>query len=354
MIEEKTIEEIYEEMLAVFRRETGAEASAVSDLSVKLYALAAQVYGLYVQAGWLSRQCFPQSAEGEWLDRHAALRGLARLPAARAQGALRFSVDGPAGADLTVPAGTVCATAGLVRFETTEEATLPAGQTDLLVPAQAIEPGAAGNVPAGSILVMTVPPVGFSGCLNPQPFTGGLDGETDEALRTRLLETYRRMPNGANAAFYEQGALTFPEVRACTVLPRNRGRGTVDVVIATAAGLPGSELLDQVRTYFAERREIAVDVSVLAPKVKEVAVSLTLTPAAGVEGQRAKEAAEAALSAFFSGERLGKSVLLAQLNQLIFSLPEVANCALSAPAADVAVERDELPRLGTLTVEVTS
>ena len=210
-----------------------------------------------------------------------------------------------------MPAGTVCATAGLVRFETTEEATLPAGQTDRLVPAQAIEPGAAGNVPADSILVMTVPPVGFSGCLNPQPFTGGLDGETDEALRTRLLETYRRMPNGANAAFYEQGALTFPEVRACTVLPRNRGRGTVDVV------------------------------------------SLTLTPAAGVEGQRAKEAAEAALSAFFSGERLGKSVLLAQLNQLIFSLPEVANCALSAPAADVAVERDELPRLGTLTVEVT-
>ena len=42
----KTVEEIYDEMLAVFRRETGAEASAVSDLSVKLYAVAAQVYVL--------------------------------------------------------------------------------------------------------------------------------------------------------------------------------------------------------------------------------------------------------------------------------------------------------------------
>ena len=57
----KTVEEIYEEMMAVFRRETGAEGTAASDLSVKLYAVAAQIYGLYAQAEWLARQCFPQT-----------------------------------------------------------------------------------------------------------------------------------------------------------------------------------------------------------------------------------------------------------------------------------------------------
>ena len=36
---------------------------------------AAQVYGLYVQADWVGRQCFPQTAQGEFLDRHAQLRG---------------------------------------------------------------------------------------------------------------------------------------------------------------------------------------------------------------------------------------------------------------------------------------
>ena len=46
----KAVEEIDDEMLAVCRQETGAEASAVSDLAVKLYAVAAQVYGLYAQA----------------------------------------------------------------------------------------------------------------------------------------------------------------------------------------------------------------------------------------------------------------------------------------------------------------
>lgn len=86
----KTIEEIYEEMLSVFREETGAEASAASDLSVRLYAVAAQVYGLYAQAEWLSRQCFPQTAQGEWLDRHAALRGVERRGRCPLRGASAF------------------------------------------------------------------------------------------------------------------------------------------------------------------------------------------------------------------------------------------------------------------------
>ena len=101
----KTVEEIYDEMLAVFRRETGAEASAASDLSVKLYAVAAEVYALYVQADWLARQVFPQTAEGIYLERHAALRGLERREAVRAEGVIRFCVDAASAADLSVPAG---------------------------------------------------------------------------------------------------------------------------------------------------------------------------------------------------------------------------------------------------------
>lgn len=348
----KTVEEIYEEMLSVFRRETGAEASAVSDLAVKLYAVAAQVYGLYAQAQWLSRQCFPQTAQGEWLDRHAALRGLERRGAVRAEGVIRFSVDAPAGADLAIPAGTVCATAGLTRFETVEEAALKAGDTAVEVPARAVEPGTAGNVPAGSVLVMTVPPVGVGSCVNTLAFTGGADAEDDEGLRTRVLETYKRMPNGANAAFYEQGALSFDQVAACTVIPRPRGTGTVDVVVATRGGLPGEELLERLRAYFEEKREIAVEVGVKAPTVKAVDVAVTVTAEDGADPDKVKADVENALREYFSGERLSENILVARLSQIVFTTPGVANCALTAPAADVTVEKGELPQLGDLTVEV--
>jgi len=350
----KTVEEIYEEMLGVFRQETGAEASAVSDLSVKLYAVAAQVYGLYAQAEWLSRQCFPQTAQGEWLDRHAALRGVERREAERAKGVLRFSVAQAGGTDLTIPAGTVCATAGLTRFETTQAAVLKAGETHVDVPAQAVEPGTAGNVPKGSILVMAVPPVGVSGCANPGPFAGGTDAEEDEALRGRVLETYRRMPNGANAAFYEQGALSFPQVAACTVLPKARGLGTVDVVVATAAGAPDAGLIGTLQDYFDQRREIAVNVLVKAPTTANVDVAATIQVEEGRDAEAVKAGVMAAIQSFFSGERLSAPVLVAQLNQLIFSQPGVANCALTKPTADVAAVKGVLPRLGALTVEVTA
>ena len=43
-----------------------------------MYALAAQIYSLYIQADWVARQAFPQTAEGEYLDCHAQLRSLER------------------------------------------------------------------------------------------------------------------------------------------------------------------------------------------------------------------------------------------------------------------------------------
>ncbi len=349
----RTVEEIYNEMLGVFRRETGAEASAVSELSVKLYAVAAQVHGLYAQAEWLSRQCFPQTAQGEYLDRHAALRGVERRGAVRARGSLRFLVDTPVGHDLTISAGTVCATAGLTRFETLEDGVLKAGEAAVDIPAQAAEPGEGGNVPAGSVLVMTVPPVGVRSCVNPAPFLGGVDVEEDEALRQRVLETYRRMPNGANAAFYEQGALSFGQVAACAVLPRQRGIGTVDVVVSTRAGVPEEALLAKLQGYFEERREIAVDVKVKAPALRTVNVTVRVKAKEGAGTAGVKARVEEALRDHFSGERLSEDVLVARLNQLVFSQEGVANCTVTAPAVDVTVARGELPRLGTLTVEVT-
>ena len=350
----KTVEEIYEEMLGVFRQETGAEASTVSDLSVKLYAVAAQIWGLYSQAEWLSRQCFPQTAQGEYLDRHAAIRGLERKGAVRATGSIRFSVDAATGADLTIQAGTVCATAGMVRFETLEEAILPGGSTYVEVPARAVEPGTGGNVPAGSVLVMTVPPVGVQSCINTAPFTGGTDAEQDEALRQRVLETYRRMPNGANAAFYEQGALSFDQVAACTVLPRKRGRGTVDVVVATMAGIPDDALVKELQDYFEERREIAVDVEVKKPTVKNLDVSVQIQVGEGYESDQVKAYVTQALTDFFSGERLGKNTLMAELNRLVFSQKGVANCTILKPTADVTIQAGELPKLNTLTVGVVA
>ena len=337
-----TVDEIYSGMAARFQEETGLVPAGDGDLAVRLYAVAAQIYALYVQADWVERQCFPQSAHGAYLDKHAQLRGLERREAVRAQGVLRFETDSAAQTDLSIPAGTVCMTAEQVRFETLEDVVLQAGETAAQVRAQAVKPGSAGNAAAGTIRAMAVAPVGVSRCTNPAAFTGGLEED--------VLETFQRMPNGANAAFYQQGAMSFPEVAAAAVLSRPRGVGTVDVVVSTPAGVPDSALLAQLSSYFTQRREIAVDVRVRAPEVKSIDVSVAVAAADGADGEAVRSRVEAALRAQFDGRLLGRDVLRAALGAVIYGVDGVANYSIAVPAADVAAAADELPVLGTLTV----
>ena len=71
----KTVDEIFGEMLVCFGERTGMEVDQGCDLAVRLYAAAAQIYALYLQADWVARQAFPQTAEGDYLDLHAQRSG---------------------------------------------------------------------------------------------------------------------------------------------------------------------------------------------------------------------------------------------------------------------------------------
>ncbi len=347
----KTAEAIYDEMADQFAQETGMELAGAGEMAVRLRALAAQVYGLYLESAWTRKQCFPQTATGEDLDRHAFLRGVTRLPASRAAGTLRFSVQTAGTADLPIPQGTVCLTAGLVAFATTQEGVLAAGQTQVDLPAQAVEPGPGGNVPAGTVQTMSVAPVGIAACTNPSPFTGGRAAEGDEALRARVLDTYRQLPNGTNKAYYAQQALGVEGVTAVTVLPKARGLGTVDVVVTGPNGLPGEDLVDQVQAVLEAQREIAVDLQVRAPTAVTVNLVLSVQPQAGLLPGPVLARVEEALETWFDGTMLGQDVLLAKIGQRLFQVEGVANYAIEGPSGDVSIDEDELPVLGTLSVE---
>ena len=347
----KTVDEIYGELLASFGKRTGLEPREGCDLSARMYALAAQVCALYVQADWVLRQAFPQTAEGDYLDAHAQLRGLARKRATAAQGMVRFTAGEKADAPREIPKGTVCMTAGLVRFETERAGVLEAGALTADVPVRALEAGEAGNVSAGAISSMAVAPMGIASCSNPQPCGGGSDGEGAEVLRERVLGTFKRLPNGANAAFYEQGALSFDQVAAAAVVARPRGVGSVDIVPATMSGLPDKELLDQLQAYFEERREIAVDLKVRAPRTAVVNITVQVEAREGWDRAEVLSRVERAVREWFTGRLLGQDILRAKLGSLIYDCDGVENYAISAPAADLRVDSDVLPVLGTLRVE---
>lgn len=346
----KTAEEIYREMLAAYQARGGTAAEDSCDLAVRLYAAAAQVQALSAQADWVLNQSFPQTAEGACLDRHAEMRGIVRAPAVPAQGAVRFSVETAGTADWTVAEGTVCLTESGIAFATTAQAVIPAGGLYADAPAAAREPGAAGNVGAGTVTLFGACPPGVTACTNPAAFSGGRDAEDDESLRARILDSYRRLPNGANAAYYEKTALSHPGVAAAKAVGRARGIGTVDVYLASPAGTPESGVLEAVQAELDASREIAVDVRALAPKTKALDVAVQLTARDGVPFDTAKAAADTALRSLFTGSLLGRPVYLAELTRRVYGADGVANCRVTSPAGDLAASADTLPVLGTLTI----
>ena len=265
--------EIYEQMRGTFAQRAGFVPSEGCDSAVRLYALAAELQSLLMQADWVLDQSFPQTAQGTYLDYHAETRGITRGAAEKAAGVIRFAAADKVTAACPIEKGTVCMTAEGVRFETTEDAAIAVGSQWVDVPAQAAEAGAGGNVIAGTVTLLSAMPVGVVQCTNPAAFSGGCDAESDEALRGRVLASYQRLPNGANAAYYEQEAMRYPGVAAAKAVGRARGIGTVNVVIATHAGVPDAALLAAVETDLQKKREIAVGVKVLAPAVETVAVT---------------------------------------------------------------------------------
>lgn len=346
----KSIEEIYQELKQTFAARSGFEPTDGCDLAVRLWAAAAQIQALSLQADWVLDQSFPQTAEGIYLDRHAAMRGISRLEAAKAVGRLRFYVrDTPAEA-VTVAAGTVCMTADERRFQTTEDAVLQPGDLYAEAEAEAMEGGSDGNAVAGAVCILTACPVAITGCTNPQGFSGGSDEERDEALRRRVLDSYQRLPNGANAAWYETTAMSHGGVAAAKAIGRARGIGTVDVCIAGEDGVPDVELLEEVRADLQARREIAVDVQVVAPTVQKVNVSVELMVGEGASFTEVKAAAQQAVAGFFGGSLLGRPVRLAELGHLLYGLEGVENYHILTPKADVESGDTVLPALGTLTV----
>lgn len=119
--------------------------------------------------------------------------------------------------------------------------------------------------------------------------------------------------------------------------------------VATDAGIPEAELLTAIESYLEEKREISVDLRVLAPTPAAVDISVALLPAAGADFAQAKADADAALRAAFTGALLGEGVTLAFLGDLLYHLESVANYRFTQPAADVAASPTQLPVLGTVT-----
>ena len=336
-----------------YRELAGYEPDDASDIGIRIKVLAGEIYSASAAVEWLKRQTFYQTASGEQLDERAAERGVARKPASGAVGVLTFSRSAPLWFPAVLPAGTVCATSGegAARYVTTEDATLPANSLSLDVPARAETPGAAGNALAGTVTVLVTPSAAVESVTNSAAFTGGTDGESDDALRARLLQRCAQPANGTNAAWYRQLALSCAGVASANVVPRANGVGTVAVYLGGKGGAASAEAVQAVKELIGDKREINVDVTVEAAQTAAADVACTVKAKAGHGAFAVRVLCDQAVKDYFSTLGVGEPVVAAAISAKLFATGLIDDCAFSTQNRQVAANQLAVPGSVDVTVE---
>lgn len=324
----------------------GAKALPRSTISVLARVTAGQAHGLYGYLEWAKDQPFPDTAEAEYLERHARIWGISRKPAVASTG--QVSIPGTNGAVL--PAGAQLQRVDGVLFEVTAEATVAEGAA--LASITAVEPGQAADTPAGVSLTLTAPVTSMQsvGLVQAAGLTGGVDQEADEPLRARVIARIQAPPHGGAGQDYEAWALAVPGVTRAWVYPRHMGAGTVGVAIVADADpdtpIPDAELVEAAQTYIDAARPVTAEVFVFAPTPLEVDITVTLSP----DTSATRAAVTAELGDLFAREAVpGQVIYLSHLREAISISPGETNHVLSAPTADIAPGALEFPVLGTIT-----
>ena len=321
----KTYDQLLSSMEETYSSLTGFSPNDASDIGIRMKVLAAVCAEFYQELSQLQRDLFAQTATGAYLDMHAQTRGLSRKQAIPSTGILRFLRDTAALSDIVIPQGTLCACPGdsQLRFVTDRQAVLEKGAAAVDVPAHAQAGGEETNTAANTVTVLITPPQGISRVTNPSPFTGGAQAETDSQLRKRRVDSYRFISNGTNAAFYKKLASQTDSIRSAHVIPRARGRGTVDVVIADESGTASPELVGRLQKEMEEKREINVDVQVQSAQILPVTISLEFRCSPGYDPEETAQACTDIIGQTLNRYEIAAPLYLCDLYAMLYGTPQL-------------------------------
>jgi uncharacterized phage protein gp47/JayE len=316
-----------------------------ANLNVLARVHAGAVHGLYGYLKWMAEQLMIDTCEGPYLDRYSSIWGVTRRPAEFAQGPVTLS--GTSG--VVVPAGSTLRRGDGTTYTTMADATLASGAAT--AQALATAAGEAGNAAAGTALTLTEPIAGVSSAVTVAAgaIVGGIDSESDAALRDRVLLRIRQTPMGGAAWDYTSWALEVPGVTRAWVYPLEGGPGTVVVRFVRdddAALIPDAAEVAAVQAYIDERRPVCAAVTVAAPVAAPLDLTITLTPGTAA----VKAAVQAELQDLLRREATpGGTLLVSHIREAISVAAGETNHVLVTPAADVAHAAGQIATLGTIT-----
>jgi uncharacterized phage protein gp47/JayE len=321
----------------------GGSALLRSDAEVLARVLGGSSYGRYGHQEYIAAQILPDTADEETLRKMARARlKRDRLAAQSATGTA--TVKGSVSA--LIDAGTLLQRDDGVSFRVT--VTVKLSSASGTVKLEALEAGPMGNTPSGTSLRFVSPVLGVNERVTVEApgLAGGVDQESIEALRARVIRSYRIIPHGGNSSDYETWALEVPGVTRAWPVRHWMGPGTVGLFFMRDNDIdpiPSAEACAVVQAYIEQERPVTAELYVLAPDEKPVQYELKITP----DSSAVRRAVEAALVDLHSRESdLGAGLLRTHISEAISGAAGERDHVVLSPPGDVTATRNQLLTYG--------
>ena len=209
-------------------------------------ALAGIIVTVYKFGSWQFLQIFPQTAETESLERWGGLVGISRTPALAAR--IEFQGTGEDGKKILTGSRIIDNSSGIV-YIVDSDVTIAAGVGTTTMIANST--GTIGNVANGKILAFVTPLPGIDNKVTiTDTIDLGVDVENLEVYRGRVVDRFRKVPQGGAYVDYELWAKAVPTI--INAYPYSGDiEGTVDLYVESSVdpdGIPSAGEITQVET----------------------------------------------------------------------------------------------------------
>lgn len=312
-------------------------------LAVISFALAAVCWGVYVFQAKVARQRLPDTMDDDQLDRFGGLFGVTRTQAGFAAGTTTATgTDGS-----VIPSGTALQTQDNTEYTTQADATIAGGS--VVVAVRASVAGADGNQAVGTTLSFIAPVLGVRMATTVVAITGGIDQESDDAYRGRIIDHLQSPPQGGTLNDYAKWAREIAGVTRAWARANYMGAGTVGVFFVfdgRDAIFPTADDVTTMQAWLDSKKPSTDTVYAVAPVPLPVDHTIALNPSS----ETLQAAVKAELADLYAREgEPGGTIRFSHIENATGLGAGDGDYRVTVPAADVVAGSVEIPTLGDIT-----
>ncbi|WP_337022560.1 MULTISPECIES: baseplate J/gp47 family protein [unclassified Pantoea] len=235
---------------------------------------------------------------------------------------------------------------------------IASGVSSILVPVKAIRAGAAGNVLAGMVTVISGSIPFVDTVINTSPMAAGQDEESDQAFRARFIQWIASLARGTRAAI-EYAISTVPGCVSWTLTENQTPEGLTKpgyfyAVIDDGSDPSSNALIEKVHASIDAVRGFTITFGVLHPEVLKANISLRVETEAYANAGEIKSKVKLALHDYINRLQLGHILAYTQLVRVAYGAsPLVVNVSelrLNNGIADMPATSRQVIRSGDITV----